>query len=311
MAQMKAIVDKLLSNVSSQYVPQGFISESVLPVIQSKQNTGKLGLYGNGMLRIENTLKGGRGQYQRVDVVTRSTDSYTIEGHGLEGIVTEDDYDNVEAPFEAEQDESLSLSTMLMVGKEKSLADTLGSTSVLTNNTTLSGTSQYSDYLNSDPIDDFNTARAAVKAGCGAIANTAIIPWEVFQVLKYHPGLLDALGYKNNRPGGLMKNELADLFEVKRIFIPEASYNSAKEGQTDVLAPIWGKNIVFAVLPDSAMKRQVSLGYLVRKIGRPSRRVTKWAVNNPPNSKAILVDDAYDMFISNANAGYLIKSAIA
>ncbi len=311
MAQMKAIVDKLLTNASSAYIPEGFISDSVLPTIQSKQNTGKLGKYGTDFLRIENTIRGGRGAYQRVDVIKRTTDSYDIEGHGLEGIVTEDDYDNVELPFDAEKDEVMGLSTMLAVGKEKALADTLTDTAVLTQNTTLAGTDQYSDYLNSDPIDDFNTARETVKAGAGIAPNVAILSWEVFNKLKFHPGLLDALGYKDNRPGGLKGQELADVLEVKKIFIAEAMYESAKEGQTGVLAPIWGKHMVFAVLPEQARKYQVSLGYLVRKMGRPSRRVTKWTVNNPPNSKAILVDDAYDMFISNALAGYLIKDAVA
>jgi hypothetical protein len=311
MAQLNAIVDKLLTNVSSQYVPEGFISEMVFPVVQSVQKTGKLAKYGTDHLRVENTLIGGRGKYARAETVSRSSSTYSIEGHGLEGIVTEDDYANVEKPYDAEADEALGLTSTIMVGKEKGLADALADTTVLTQNTTLSGQSQYSDYLNSDPVDDFNTARAAVKAGCGVPADTAIMSWEVFQILKFHPGILDALGFKDNRPGGLKGSELASVMEVKRILIGEASYESAKKGQTSSLAAIWGKHIIFAKLPQTAAKRQVSLGYLFKLAGRKQRRVTKWSVNNPPNSKAILVDDHYDMRITNANAGYLIKNAIA
>jgi hypothetical protein len=303
MSTQKAIVDKLLTNVSSQYVPEGFISETLFPMVKSVQDTGKLAKYGNDHLRIETTIIGGEGKYPRSRTVVRSSDSYSIEGHGLQGVVTESDYRNVEKPYEAEADETLGLTSTIMVGKEKSLADTLFDTAILTQNTTLSGTSQYNDYGNSDPVDDFNTARSAVKSGCGFPPDAAIMSWEVFQQLKYHPGLLDALGFKFNRPGGLTGAEMADVLSVKRVLVGMASYNAAKKGQTDDLQPIWGKS--------SPAKRQTSLGYVFKLAGQPNRRVTKWSINNPPNSKAILVDDHYDYAITNALAGYLIKDAIA
>ena len=311
MAQQVAIVDKLLSNVSSMYPVKGGIAEECLPVIQSKQDTGLLGEYGTDHLRIENTKIGGEGAYTRVRPIARATSSYHVEGHGLEGIVTESDYRNVEDPFDAEEDQMINLTSKLLLGKEYDLASVINDTAILTRNTTLSGTSQLNDYLNSDPLDVFLTARLSVKNYSGAIADACIMPWEVFQVIKYHPQFLSALGYAHNRPGGVNRKEMADILEVKNLYVPEISYNSANQGQTAVMAPVWGKNIVFAVLPTKAEKYQVSLGYLVNLLGRTKRRVYKTPTNNPPNGKSILVDDAYDMLISNVNAGYLIKNATA
>lgn len=311
MSQQKAIIDKLLTNVSSAYIPEGFISESIFPVVESVAKTGKLAKYGTDHLRIEQTVIGGGGEYGRIKTVVRSNTSYSIEGHGLEGLVTEDDYAMVEKPYDAEADETMGIQTTIMVGKEKGLADALSDTAVLTQNTTLAGTSQYSDYGNSDPVDDFNTARAAIKDGCGFPPDLAIMSWEVAQQLRYHPGLLDALGFKDNRPGGLLEKELADVLGVKRLLIGMASYESAKKGQSSSLSAIWGKHLIFAKMPSKAMKYQTSLGYCFKLKGRKARRVFKWAVNNPPNSKAILVDDHYDFAITNAGAGYLIKDAIA
>jgi len=310
-AQQTAIIDKLLTNVSSMYVPEGFISESLFPSIESVQKTGKLAKYGTDHLRIENTVIGGAGKYSRISTIVRSQSSYSIEGHGLEGLVTEDDYSNVEKPYDAEADEVLGLTTTIMVGKEKGLADTLSDTSVLTQNTTLSGTDQWSDYANSDPIDDLIVGRSAVKDGCGFPPDLAIMSWEVFQQLKFHPGLLDALGFKDNRPGGLTGDELAKVLEVKRVMVGMASYESANKGQTSSLQPIWGKHFIYAKMPAKAMKYQTSLGYCFKLKGRKPRRVFKYAVNNPPNSKGLLVDDHYDYCITNANAGYLVENAIA
>jgi len=311
MSQQKAIIDKLLTNVSSAYIPEGFISEAVFPVVESTQKTGKLAKYGTDHLRIEQTIIGGGGEYGRIQTQVRSNSSYSIEGHGLEGLVTEDDYSNVEKPYDAEKDETMGLTSTIMVGKEKGLADTLSDTAVLTQNTTLTGTSQWSDYANSDPIDDMKTARSAVKDGCGSQPDLAIMSWEVFQALKYSPAILEALGYVQNRKGGLTGEELKDVLDVKRILVGHASYESANRGQTSSLAAIWGKHLIFAKMPSKAQKYQTSLGYCFKMAGRKQRRVLKWNVNNPPNSKAILVDDHYDFCITNANAGYLIKNAIA
>ena len=311
MSQQKAIIDKLLTNVSSAYIPEGFISEAVFPVVESTQKTGKLAKYGTDHLRIEQTIIGGGGEYGRIQTQVRSNTSYSIEGHGLEGLVTEDDYSNVEKPYDAEKDETMGLTSTIMVGKEKGLADVLSDTAVLTQNTTLSGTDQWSDYGASDPVEDMKTGRSAVKDGCGSAPDLAIMSWEVFQALKYHPGILESLGYVANRKGGLTGEELKDVLDVKRILIGHASYESANRGQTSSLAAIWGKHLIFAKMPSKAQKYQTSLGYCFKMAGRKQRRVLKWNVNNPPNSKAILVDDHYDFCITNANAGYLIKNVIA
>jgi len=311
MAQLKAIIDKLLTNASQAYIPTGFISEQILPEISVVQKTGKLGTYGTDHLRIEAAVTGGRGKYRRVETMTRSTSSYSVDSYGLEGMVTEDDYANVEAPFDAEADETMGLTTLLWVRKEKSLADVLTSTSIITQTTTLSGTSQFSDYLNSDPLAKFSTARTTIKSGCGLPPNTAIMSWEVWQQLRYHPQILDSLGFKQNRPGGLALPELASALEVERVLIGMAMYESADEGQTSSLANIWGKHIVLAVCPPSAQKYQVSLGYRVQLSGRPARRVYKSSNTNPPNSTLITCDDSYDMMISKAAAAYLIYNAVA
>lgn len=310
MSQMRAIVDELLSKASSAYIPQGYVCEQILPMITSVQSTGKLGKYGQSHLRIENSLKAGRGKYRRVEAITRSTDTFSIEGHGLEGMVSAEDYRNVQIPFKAEEDETMGLSTMLFLEKEKLLADTLGNTSILTLNTTLSGTSQLNDYTNSDPVGVVKTARSAVRSGCGLPPNMAIMDWNVAEALRYHPKLL-ALGFQYLDRGGLTNEGLATVLGVKKLLVAEAMYNSAKEGQSDSLGAVWGKNIVFAYAPDAAQPYQVSLGYRVQYEGSTPRKVYKEAQFNPPGSTAILVEDSYDMLISNAGAGYLVKNAIA
>lgn len=311
MAQTKAIVDKLLTQVSSAYIPSGYVSEEVLPGISVKQTTGLLGKYGSEHLRIQNTVMGGRGEARRVEVITRTTQSYTIEAHGLESIVTPDDYRNVELPFRAEEDEVVGLTTALWLGKEKALADVLGSTSIMTQNQTLSGTAQFNDYTASTPLTVFRTAFSAVKNGCGMAPNAAVMSWGVYNVLKYHPSILTALGYAANRAGLLSREDIARAMDVKYLYISDAAMNTAAKGQAETLASVWGRDLIFYVRPEKAAPYQTSLGYYLTYENEGPRKVYKFAVNNPPESTGIIVMDSYDMFLSNVKAGYLVKNAIA
>ena len=119
MSQMKAQVDKLLSNVSNAYVPEGLIAEKVLPPIEVAQDSGILGYYGKDHLRLENSITGGRGRARKVEAITRKVDkTYLIQPHELQGEVTESDYRNVELPFDAEKDETLGLTTLIAIEKE-------------------------------------------------------------------------------------------------------------------------------------------------------------------------------------------------
>jgi len=309
--QMRALVDQLLTNVAAGYFPTKYISESILPVVQHAQYTGKLAKYGTSHLRIVTSVKGGKGKYRQVDSVTRSDVGFYIEGHGLSDLVTKEDYKNVIEPFKAEEDMTMALATLLWLEKEKGLADQLGNTAVITQNTTLAGAQQYSDYLNSDPIADFSIARRAVYDGSGEVPNLGVMSWEVWDKLRYHPAILNSLGFKDNRPGGLAEAELASAMGVTKILIGSAKYESAQEGQTSALGSVWGKNIVFMVSPEKAAVGQVALGYTVRLEGEAPRKVYKEAKFNPPGATEILVEDSYDQLITNVGAAYLIKSAIA
>lgn len=311
MAQIKAQIDKFLTMASKGYQPQGFIADKVLPVVSVKQDSGKLAGYGDSHLRIVNSVYGGRGKAPRFESITRSSSTYMIEDHGLEGMVTPADYRNVEEPYDAEKDETIGLVTVLKLSREKGLADVLGATATMTRNTTLSGTAQLNDYVNSDPLGKFKTAQESVYDGCGVAPDTGIMSWKVANTLSYHPGILEALGFQMNRAGTLQEQELASSMKVQRLLVGQPKYNSAALGQTSVLADVWGKNILFAVLPTSAQKWQTSLGYQVRRLGEMPFQTSKWDMQNPRGATGILVTDAYDDLLSNVNAAYLIKDAIA
>ncbi len=95
-SQIGAMVDKLLTRVSNRLNPQGYVSEMALTPHKVKQQSGKLGSYGNNHLRIVTTNMGGQGKARRIESFTQSTSSYFIDDHGLSDVVTASDRRNFE-----------------------------------------------------------------------------------------------------------------------------------------------------------------------------------------------------------------------
>lgn len=310
---LQPFLDQQLTGISVKLLPEGYIAERVLTSAESKFDSGKIAGYTKDHLRIVNTVTGSRGKYPRVEVSTEVTTSYQLEKHGLSHVLVEEDFNNALSPFEPRKDTTEDLTTMLWTGKEKALADVLGATASFpsTNRVTLSGTDQYNDADNSDPLGDFSAARAAIWANSGQLPNKVIIPWQVWNVLKFHPQILNKLGFKYDRPGGLTLSEVAGVMEVDEVLVPKAVYNSAKEGQTAVLAPIWGKVIVFLYAPAKGSLKMNTFGFRIQQAGASPRRVFRNAKDEPPNSELIQVDDKYDQLIMDNTMGYLIKDAIA
>ena len=94
----RARVDKLLTNISQRQNVEGLVSEDVLTFVNVKQDSGLIGKYDRSHLRIEHDIVGGRTQYPRVTASVKSSDRYSLEKHGLSGVITEEDKDNEESP---------------------------------------------------------------------------------------------------------------------------------------------------------------------------------------------------------------------
>jgi hypothetical protein len=315
MSQVTAIVDKLLTNDSrllqnddSQFIADRFLTVPASPV---KEKSGKVGYYGKENLRLENTVMGGRGKAPYIEINSRSSDTYLIDSHGLATIVSQDDYDNVELPYDAEKDAMLELRQKLKLGREYSLASAVTSTGTMTRNTTLSGVDQFSDYTNSDPIGVMQDARASIfdYAGKGMGLRGAM-GFKVFEKLRYHPAILENLGFTRQRAGMMTENELATALGLDEVLIGSAVYNSSVKGQSDSLAGVWGKHMVVFHAPLKGGLRQQTLGFSIAR-AKDAISVYKTAVSNPPGSNEIIVTLGYDDLIADVNCGYLIYNAIA
>lgn len=285
----------------------------VLTPLSVVQTTGLIGNYTNNHLRIVNTVHKGKGPYQRLEALVVDSQTYNIEDHGLTSIITDNDMRNFESPFMARRDTTMTLTVAHWLAKEHGLMTALTDPAVITNGVTLSGNQQYSarDHADSDPIGDKLTADASIRQVTGRNSNKAIMNREVFDNLRFHAQLIDFLGFKDSRPGGLILSELEFALGLDQILIGEAIFNDAKEGQSDNIQFVWPNDLIYFRGENSPGLMQKTLGYNITKTGTSPREVRRWINNEPFDSESVAVADNYDHLIAEEGAAYLIQDAIA
>ena len=108
---------------------------------------------------------------------------------------------------------------------------------------TLSGTSQFSDYTNSDPIGVIKTGMAATLIYA---PNTMVLGREVWAKLSSHPKIVNAVKGNVTNAGIVSREQFLELFSgegINELLIGDAWVNTAKPGQTPTFARAWGKHI--------------------------------------------------------------------
>lgn len=312
----RARVDKLLTGVSLKQILEGTIANQVLTQATVKQQSGLLGKYDKSHLRIEHDLVGGETPYPRIATSVKTSDRYHLEKHGLSGVITEEDRENDELPFEPRTDKTQDLTDKIMLGRELALSTTLTDSAVITEGEDIvTSADRYDDYTSttSTPLEDFRAARKSIYDKTGKVVEMpggfAIVPWQVFDALKFHPNLIENIKHTVNMDAGLTFDQLKNAMGVSRILIPWAQYNNSVEGQADAMTAVWGNNIVFGYSPAKGSKRIETLGFDLKR--RDNVRVFRKAIDDPPNAEKILVDIEYDFFLTNTDAAYLIENAIS
>lgn len=301
-------VSPLLSNISVGYRNSNYIAELVLPIITVKKDTGQLTTYGKDNLRIVESLAAPGSGTNEVTHTVSIADHYKLAKHKLKELVTDEDIEDADLPIQPKIDAVENLTDRLLVEKEKALADVITSSGTITQYTTLSGTDQWSDFANSDPIDDVRTGATTIRQATGKTPNTLIFSKDVYDTIVDHPDIIERLKYSQAVDKMSAANALGRIFGVDRVLVGDAQYNSTKEGITDSLADIWTKDVVLCFIDPTPRKKSVSLGFTYQK--KAPRIVDEWYEKDREGWYE-RVTDKYDQQLVSAACAYLIEAAIA
>ncbi len=135
------------------------------------------------------------------------------------------------------------LTNLVMLAREQRAAALVFNTNsyVAGNQATLSGTSQWSDTTNSDPVAAIGDALdvPVMRPNIGVFGQAA------WTKTRRHPKLVQAIKGTAQGAGMVSRQEFADFFELQEVLVGAGFANSAKKGQTASLARVWGKHVSF------------------------------------------------------------------
>lgn len=170
------------------------------------------------------------------------------QDYGLDDLVPNDEvaaYEAMPKPASGGPVSPQALSTMMLTGlvqldREIRVAGTVFATGnyAAGNQATLSGTSQWSDRVNSDPLNAITTAMDVPLVR----PNKMVIGQLAWTQLRMHPKLVQAIGRSAQTAGYASLQQIAELLELQEIIVGRAFYNTAKKGQTPSYARAWGKH---------------------------------------------------------------------
>jgi|ERR1051326_8831485 hypothetical protein len=321
-------IDRALTQISVGWPnSQNMAGAALFPSVGVQKQTDKYYIFGREGWLPENDYRAPGAAANEVTGAALSTDTYYAQEHSLQIAVTDEERENADPPIAPDRDGTNIITSKIMLGRERVmqvLATTAANyaTSGSTNTVTLSGTSQWSDYANSDPISDLRTGKIVVNSRIFADPNVAVIPYQVMVKLEDHPDFLERIKYSER---AIFSPELlASVLGFDRVVVPGVGINSANLGQTPTLGYLWGKDVVLAYVPSSPGLKIPAYGYEFTwggAGGGQAQYVDRWREDRR-KSDVIRLCRYYDVKLtamgdagsSDANksiAGYLIKAAVA
>jgi hypothetical protein len=302
------VVDPILSTVAQGYKNADFVGMNLFPYVPVGQRGGKIITFGKEDFALYATARAPGSNTKRVQYGYAGS-AYALESHSLEGLVPFEIMQEAEAVPGIDLGRGAVQKTQNIIGlrteyAQAQLATTAGNYPA-GNKVTLAGVSQWSDYTGtSNPANDIETAKEAIRAKVGKRPNTVVMGAAVFAKLRLHPAIIDRIKYTGR--DSATPELLASLFGVQRVLVGDAVYDNA-----GTFADVWGKFVVVAYteVASAAEMGTPSFGYTYRLGGYP-------IVEQPyqdRNAKSWIypVTDEVSPVIAGSTAGYLISAAVA
>jgi hypothetical protein len=237
------VVNPKLTAISIAYENAKLIADDVLPRVPVVTPSFLYSVYNKAdNFTIPDTKVGRKSDVNQIDWSATQA-AANVEDYAIDEVVPNRDkmvaqsYGSFVDPeaIAAEQ-----VSDVLALAREQRTATliTAAANYATANKTTLSGTSQWSDKVNSDP----QVAMITAMDGMLMRPNVAVFSRPVATQLQTHPKLLAAFHGNQGQFGFMPLDFLKTLLGLDEILVGEGWVNTAAKGQTPTVTRIWGKS---------------------------------------------------------------------
>lgn len=279
-------IDSILTQISIAYLQrqENFIAGRVFPTVRVQKQSDKFFVYRkNDWLRDE--------AQRRADATESAgsgynldTDTYSADVWAFHKDIGDQTRQNADAPLDMDRDATQFVTQRLMLRREIQWVSDYFTTSVwgkdYTGVASAPSTDEFvywSDYANSNPLNDVEAGKEYVLSITGFIPNTLVLGYQVFRQLKHHPDIVDRVKYTSSE--NITEAILARLFEVDNIYVAKAIKATNAEGGTAAYSFTHGKHAWLGYVNPSPGLLAPSAGYIFAWDGVSSGLGTEIGVN--------------------------------
>lgn len=301
------VVDPVLTELARGYTNADLVCETLFPFVNVDKEAGKIPQFTKEAFKIYNTERALRAKSNRINPESIGSIPIVLAEHDLEYPIDYREDQEAEGILALEQWATTVVTEGIRLRCEKKCADLAQNPANYPagNKIVLSGTSQFTDKANSDPIGVIEDAKDAVRLKIGRKPNTAVIGYESWKVMKQHPQFIERIKY--SMKGVITVEILKEVLEIENIVIGQGVYSS----DAGVFSDLWSDNIILAYVPQTPKERRTayepSFAYTPRKKGQPI--IDKYTEGN--KVRLIRNTDIFEPYIVGAEAGYLIQNTNA
>lgn len=313
-------VDKVLTQISVDYRNNALVGDELFPTVQVDKQSDKWMVMNKDGFTVMDDIRGPGGNTNELPPMSLSRDSYFAEEHALKDWVNVEDVDNQDPGLDAMGRSVRRVTDTILINREDAI-QTMARTAAnyaSGHTVTLSGTTQWSDYTNSQPVSDLKVARDAIFFDIFQTPNIAILGYDVATKLEDHPRYLDRMKTTQLANNNSLE-AIGTLAGIPRLIRAGGVKNTAAVGQAQTFAYMWGKDVVIAYVPSNPARETPAFGYEFNWPYQGQTMPTDRWFSQDRKSWAVRTTRRYDLkFVAvdavatgKAIGGYLIKAAIA
>lgn len=252
-------------------------------------------------------LKIGRKSYPTEVEFNATEMADKVVDYGLDDFVPNEDIEADNQGVDPRGNAVSYLTNLLKLGREIRVAGQVFNAANYTNSVTLSGTSQWSDTANSDPVVAIGDALDVPVYR----PNIAVFGQATWTKLRRHPKIVQAIKNTNQGAGMVSREEFREFFELSEVYIGQGFVNTAKKGQTMATSRVWGKHAAF-IYRDRAAGPQagVTWGFTAQWGGRTSGSIPDQK-RGATGGETVRVLERVKEVVAAPDLGYYVANAVA
>lgn len=305
-----------LTGIAVAYIQNAanFVARRVFPTVGVAKQSDKYYVFDKNAWMMDQMKRRGVSQESAGSGYTLSSVAYSADVWALHKDIDDQIRKNSDNPLNPDENATKWLAMMALLRLEIQWVTDYFTTSVWGTDAT-PGT-LWSDYAGSDPIEDVETAKAAILSVTGFMPNKFVLGYDVYRRLRNHPDILDRIKYGGG-DGPKVANEqtLARVFDVEEVLVAKAVKATNIENETAAYAFTHGKHALLCYAAPSPGIDVPSAGYVFEWNGvseglGESVAISKFRMQQLKSDR-VEINSAWDNKVVGTDLGYFFNSCVA